>query len=543
MKKVAKMLCILVMCSVCHSQNTLGTLINESTSDSGYLLFSPRTTTDQKKTYLIDNCGFILNQWDSIFPLFSTDYLLEDGSLWRSVIDNQSTLSIPGNTGRLEHLDWDGNLIWGATISEENFSFHHDFVVKEDGNILLIVAFRMTQEQAINAGRNPNTIANGELYEERIWEIRPLENEEYTIVWEWRSWDHLIQDFDNTKENFGVIEDHPELIDINFGISFGEADWWHSNSLSYNPERDQITISNRNFDEFIIIDHSTTIEEASSSSGGNSGMGGDILYRYGNPQSYNQGTSENQKLSAMHDVHFIPPGSPNEGKIMIFNNGPDFGFSSIQIIDPDFDEETFTYVYNGGAYGPESVDSEYADPENFFAPFLSGSQELPSGNFLVTDGPLGNIFEVNENEEIVWEYQSPVSASGILEDGVNPNNDQTRLYRSIKYPRTYAAFEGRDLSPIAPIEISPATFDCETLTTETFSISKTFTLHPNPTRDVIHLTTSDSFDVISIFDLKGNLLLSIDHSEINIEYLPSGIYILQTTFSNGQQTIAKVIKK
>src|SRR5207248_2769403 len=36
------------------------------------------------------------------------------------------------------------------------------------------------------------------------------------IVWEWHAWDHLIQEFDPQKANYGVVADHPERVDINF---------------------------------------------------------------------------------------------------------------------------------------------------------------------------------------------------------------------------------------------------------------------------------------------------------------------------------------
>ena len=78
-------------------------------------------------------------------------------------------------------------------------------------------------------------------------------------------WDHLIQDFDSTLSNYGVISDHPELLDINLVsldlAALGYSDWTHSNSIDYNEELDQILISSRNMHEIYIIDHSTTTEE------------------------------------------------------------------------------------------------------------------------------------------------------------------------------------------------------------------------------------------------------------------------------------------
>lgn len=543
-KKSFLTLLLLISLTDVIGQNTVGTLTNTSDSFAGYTLFSPRTSITPRATYLINNCGEIINQWDSSFPLFSTDYLMEDGSLYRSVVDNQSTLALPGNTGRIEHLDWDGNLIWGVTISSTDSSFHHDFVVLENGNIILLIAERRSDTEAIALGRDPSTMATNELYEETIIEIEPQGTSDYAVVWEWRSWDHLIQDFDATKENFGVVGDHPELFDFNFGTSLGEADWFHSNSLSYNAERDQITISNRNLDEFVIIDHSTTTAEAATSSGGNSNRGGDLLYRYGNPASYRQGTAADQVLSAMHDVHFIPAGSPDAGKIQIFNNGADFGFTAIQIIDPEFDTTTNNYVYDGGAYGPDTLDFEYTDPDdptNFFASFLSGSQQLPNGNILIINGPFGFLFEVTPEGETVWEYQSPVGNSQILSDGDDAANFQTRGYRALRYAPDYAAFEGRDLTPSGVIEQNPAADGCELLSTETFT-STNLQTYPNPTVDYLSIQGAPTNSLYEIYDLNGRKLSSHTTDRIDVSQLSSGIYLLKV-LSNQRFIVQKFIKK
>ena len=527
------------------AQNTVGVITNSEDALDGFTLFSPRTSLTPRFTYLINNCGEIVNQWESEFPLFSTDYLLEDASLFRSVVDNQSTLDLPGNTGRIEHLDWEGNLIWGATISDTDFSFHHDYVVLANGNIILLVAFRMSEEEAIAQGRDPETIVNGELYEERLWEIEPVGADDYNIVWEWHSWDHLIQDFDDTQANFGVVGDHPELIDINFGVNFGEGDWWHSNAISYNAERDQVLISNRNMNEFIIIDHSTTTEEAAGHTGGNSNMGGDIMYRFGNPQSYRQGAEEDQVLSQQHDISFIPPGSPDAGKILMFNNGPDFGFTAIQIIDPEFDETTSTYVYDGGAYGPDELSFEYIDPDDptdFFAAFLSGVQQLPNGNFLIVNGPFGFMFEITPEAETVWEYQSPIGNSQILEDGQDAADFQTRIFRTLRYAPDYPAFEGRDLTPSGVLELNPVEDNCELfLSTEDFT-DISITITPNPTTDYITINSSIDRIAYTLYDLNGKLLSSGNNTYVDVSFLAQGIYLIALEVQ-GMHIVEKIVKR
>jgi hypothetical protein len=115
------------------------------------------------------------------------------------------------------------------------------------------------------------------------------------------------------------------LINVNYNKSKrpnkASADFMHTNAVSYNPETDQIMLSIHSFSEIWIIDHSTTKTEASSHEGGESGMGGDILYRYGNPETYNQGTRNDRTLFGQHDAQWIPTGYPGEGNVLIFNNG------------------------------------------------------------------------------------------------------------------------------------------------------------------------------------------------------------------------------
>ena len=89
--------------------------------------------------------------------------------------------------------------------------------------------------------------------------------------------------------------------------------------------------------------------------GGNSGRGGDIIYRWGNPSNY--GISAAQTIpNAVHDVRWITDdGRPNGGYLQIFNNsGVSNNQSAIDGIETPLDPETgYTYILNPGqAYGP-----------------------------------------------------------------------------------------------------------------------------------------------------------------------------------------------
>jgi hypothetical protein len=102
-----------------------------------------------------------------------------------------------------------------------------------------------TEEEALTAGRNPLLLSDKQLWPDHIIEVRPIGYDQGENVWEWYAWDHLIQDYDPTKENYGNVSAHPELIDINIPID--TADWMHTNSIDYNAKYDQILISIHNF--------------------------------------------------------------------------------------------------------------------------------------------------------------------------------------------------------------------------------------------------------------------------------------------------------
>ena len=163
-----------------------------------------------------------------------------------------------------------------------------------------------------------------------IIEIDPITD---SIIWEWHAWDHLIQDHDSTKANFGIVADHQERIDINYlEYTFEKTDWLHCNSIDYNPILDQVIINSKHFNEFWIIDRSTTSAEAAGTSGGNSTQGGDLLYRWGNPKAYQSGETSDRQLFSQHDVQWIDENDINPdyeffGKIALYNNHIETGLS------------------------------------------------------------------------------------------------------------------------------------------------------------------------------------------------------------------------
>ena len=292
----------------------------------------------------------------------------------------------------------------------------------------------------------------------RVVEARPTGPASAEIVWEWSVLDHLVQDFDPTKPNYGVVADRPERIDLNYALaealceSQGNrsefADWTHANTLDYNAELDQIMVTVRHFSEFWIIDRSATTEEAAGSSGGNAGKGGDLLYRWGNPRAYRAGTPADQRLFFPHAAHWIPEGSPGAGNVLIFNNGweyPGFEREYSSVDEIALPSDGYNYRRDAGAvYGPsESVWTYAAEPvDSFYAPARSNAQRLPNGNTLIADGfaNRNRIFEVTREGKVVWDFVYPIAAAS------------AGIYRAYRYSPDYPGLRHLELDA-APTDL------------------------------------------------------------------------------------------
>ncbi len=373
----------------------------------GYNLFSPLRNTS---TYLIDDEGETVFTWASSYPPGNAVYLLENGNLLRTGNTESTSFDVGGAGGIVEAITSAGVVNWSFEYDTAQGRLHHDIESLPNGNVLMIAWEVKTEAEAIAAGRNPTLLADSELWPDTIIEIDPRSN---TIVWEWHVWDHLVQDFDPGKANYGVVADQPQLIDLNYsdsGARPGTADWNHTNAIDYNAGLDQILLSVRGFSEIWVIDHSTTTAEAAGHSGGVSGKGGDLLYRWGNPQAFDSGDSGDQQLFVQHDAQWIPSGYPGEGNILVFNNGSGRAggnYSSVDEITPPIDNDG-NYSGSGptAGFGPTAPTWSYTapSPTDFYATNISGAQRLSNGNTLICDGPAGYFFEVNTAGDLVWDY-------------------------------------------------------------------------------------------------------------------------------------------
>ena len=413
----------------------------------GYLFYFGSYTTDriqvQQNAFLRNPDGQVVHEWHNRLqtPDGSTAYLLANGLLLRTAsrYNWKQLKNFPvGSNGVIELVDWESNLVWSYDYCKIGaYCLHHDLAPLPNGNILAIVFDQMSYAEAELLGWSQVETASGSVFSERIVELQPdLESGNTKIVWQWDSRDHLIQDQNPQRANFGDVSADPGKVDINFiglnGPPFVTGQLFHFNSIDYSAALDQILVSSAINGEVWVIDHATTTTEAQ-------GEKGDLLYRFGNPAVHRAGSAEQQILYWQHDAHWIG----DKAEIQVFNNGskrtvdgrPDAGQLFLGLLDGaysdilrlalpmrsrrDYDltrapEITWHYNDDGGA--------------GFYSPFMSSARKLPNGNVLMVQSYNNRIVEVTPAGETVEDYQLP---------------ERGHLYRVYKIPPTHPALQGR----------------------------------------------------------------------------------------------------
>ena len=532
----------------CGAQATIG-LLQANSAEDGYELFAP---IKADTTYLIDKCGRLVHQWASPNNPGMSVYLLPDGSLLRSA--NVVNAVFRGNGeqgGAIEKYDWDNNLTWSYTISSDTETQNHDIYPLDNGNILVVIWEAIDSSLAIAAGKN-RALLLPILYSAKIEELQPVGTHQANIVWQWRLWDHLIQDFDSTKSNYGVVADHPELVNLNYtDTNIAAKDWIHPNAVTYNATLDQIILSSHNTSELWILDHSTTTAQAKTHTGGAHGKGGDLLYRWGNPRVYGRGTTNDQVFYTQHNPSWIPAGYPHANSIIVFNNGlkrPGGNASSVDIFTPPVDSNGDYTLLAGHAYGPASTLWSYkaTPPSSFFGLVMGGAQLLPNGNVIVCEGPQGNFFEIDSNKNVLWRYVNPVSGDSAVAQGTTITN--SGVFRCTQYDASYSAFSGKTLAPLGHIELNPILTACDSSAVNSVkepSRSNGIVIYPNPTSDRITLELGPNYSTATytISNLLGQVVRSgvvnASGSEILVQDLVTGLYLVNIEI--GNQVVQKKI--
>jgi hypothetical protein len=419
-------------------------VVREIGTSAGYTLLVPQTTTD---THLLDLNGQVVHTWRSGYLAGNSAHLRDDGLLLRagrvSPVPANFARAPGGHGGVVELIGWDGAVEGSFQYASDAHIQHHDAISLPNGNVAFIAWEFKSAAEAIAAGRDPSLLADGLLLPDSVVEVNVRKGK---VVWEWHVWDHLIQDHDPSKPNFGEPADHPGRIDLNWVHDNGGASWNHLNGIAYDAKRDQIIVSSRHFNELWVIDHQTTTKEAR-------GKKGDLIGRFGNPAAYGKGAADDRMLFFQHSPSVLEPGQHNAGRFLVFNNGDASGraFSSVDEIAPVRRGRGF--AMKAGTFRARFVRAyphATAASTPLFSTFISSVQRLANGNLLINDGPAGRVFEVTRRGTKVWEYRNDYFAPGptIVFQGFEIRPE--RLFSVRRYPAAHPAFDGRGLPPASP---------------------------------------------------------------------------------------------
>jgi hypothetical protein len=371
--------------------NNVTHIVEELVDNTGYIL---AIENGKNTCYLLDRNGQKLRTWTFDLPLGQDAELAPDGSLYGlfQVPNPNTDLTFGGKSGLIRKINTSNQVVWEFEISSENEITHHDLELMPNGNLMVLVWHRIRKEEAALLGY----ISDHDLFVEKLVEINPELNR---IVWEWNSWDHIVQNKVEDHPTFGDPKTQRNKIDIMYNYQsdyhrfIAIGDIMHANGIAYLPDNDLLAVSINFYNEVWFIDHSTSAQEAKTSAGGNFNLGGDLVYRFGNPSA--MGLSDPK----VFDFNHHPTFTYNNGvfNLLIFNNNAAEERSKAM----EFELPTFSGSSTEIGPSPKIV-FEYANDDMYFE-IVGGAVRLPNGNTLICEGDFG-YWEVNESGQLLWKY-------------------------------------------------------------------------------------------------------------------------------------------
>ncbi len=528
----------------------------------GYTFYSLKNSTTSQ---LIDTNGNVFHTWNHTTgsPTTYSSYMMPGGDVYRAVTKTGNSFTGGPIAGKVQKYDYNGNLLWDYTYSTTQYCSHHDICPMPNGNVLLIAYELISSTDVANAGCTGYT---GVMWPDKIVEVQQTGPTTGTVVWEWRAWDHLVQNVNSAKANYyPSIIDHPELLNVNY---LPKKDWMHANGVHYNPILDQIAVSSHNLNEIYVIDHSTTTAEAASHSGGNSGKGGDILYRWGNPAAY--GATGTQIFKVVHDAHWIAEDCPNAGDLAGYNNqGISNNASCADIFTPPVSGYNYTFTA-GTAFGPNTYNKRQAS--GGYNSNEGGSQQLPNGNMLVTMGISGYIKEFDPSGTLLWSktltgstaksfrypecyvnFPAPAIPTISETTGVLTSTSATS-YQWYLNGQQIAGATSQDYTPtqsgIYLVRIKDAN-GCVPQYSKGFNFTFTskiqsqsfqnLVIYPNPSSSVFNIQGLNGNYIVNVIDMMGKTVkIEKNAKNIDLQEFNNGIYQLMIVNENAE-TITKTI--
>ncbi|MBD3388501.1 MAG: hypothetical protein GF416_05465 [Candidatus Altiarchaeales archaeon] len=306
----------------------------------GYNLFN---YDDGTQAQILDMEGRVVHIWHRN----RSDYR-DHG--WNQVrMDDEGNLYAIVRDKALLKLDWDSNVLWSVEVPA-----HHDVAFSEDGSVYVYTRKQITIDH--DGGEIP-------ILNDYITVLSP-DGSVVKALSVYGLFSHLIPQgrLDTIAQIKGQVP--PERLNIIKDTIF---DVFHSNTLEVidRPipglcDAGALLVSIREINTIALVD----VE------------GERVLWSWG------QGVLDGQHHPTLLDG----------GRILLFDNGRNWGYSRVIEVDPLSGE--IVWEYKG------------EPPTSFYSEKRGAAQRLPNGNTLITESDRGHVFEITPDKEIVWEYYS-----------------------------------------------------------------------------------------------------------------------------------------
>ncbi len=279
---------------------------------------------------------------------------LDDGRfLWHL----QSLVGVPGqldgnSPGRAVEMTLNGKVTWLSTIDPINSWGHHEVSRMPNGNTLMLV------------------------YDNRALPMM--------TPTDWLG-DRIIELDRHTKEIVGGWSTFDGYSLGDFNAQFGPGgDWTHGNAAVYSEADNSVYFSARSLSRITKIDWTT---KATLWSIGQNLPSGDAVF------------GDN-----LFTFQHAPEVQPN-GNILLFDNGN----INQPLTDPRQSAAIEMAFLNPMNPSEPTVVWRYDMVDDMgdevFAPFLGDADRLPNGNTMMVAGPLGLVYEVDSNSQLVWKMK------------------------------------------------------------------------------------------------------------------------------------------
>ena len=214
--RISKVVAIVFSVLVSQSLYGQGVQLHTDQAMDGYTLYESGNTA-----VLIDNCGHLLHEWNDVAAQYHP-----------KLMPNGNIIYIESFSRDIVEKDWNDNTINKLSINSSDIFLDYEVIIMHNGNYLCLARKNFSQSQFESLGYNyGSTQGDGIGNPSQVDMVVEVDRNTGNIVWQWNVADHVIQERDPSKGNFGVVADHPELLNMD---AISTYDWTFQESFMIN---------------------------------------------------------------------------------------------------------------------------------------------------------------------------------------------------------------------------------------------------------------------------------------------------------------------